>query len=207
MADSRKHSSRGKLKRRRQLRQVYERNTDEEKKKKDLREPAFIRFFKKRVIELLFVAVLVIGIFFVKSLGPDKKAMNTLRESVSSLLLEYAWEWDELYPNGYKVISLSDQNIIHTTYDTLPKALKIDWNKVSIERIQDKQLTSIFEKIRIKMSNINYAPGEVKGLSVSTAMVRQKGATSTIARLGDLNLIVKIVEDTGDQVFCLFALL
>ena len=206
MKRSRKKTNRAKVRKRRQIRDQREREQHRTEKKYVPEKFVFWRFLKQRKIELLLVIVMIAGITGIVFLGPDKGAINEVKTSVSSVIEEQSGYWEETYPYGYKIIALRGKDIIHTSYDTLPEGLEINWRNLSAVRIQATQFGSTEEKIKIKIPDINYAPEAVSGLTATVAFIRRKGVTTSLAQLGDLRFIVEIIEDTGDQVFCLFGL-
>jgi len=207
MNQSRKKRSRGEIRRRRQLREKSGRiaSRQEEKYTEEEEVPPHL-LLKKYKVELLLVAFALIGVIFVMSLGPDKEAAQKLRESFDPSLYRRSLQWNEVYSQGYKVVVFTDKNIIHTTFDTLPDDLKINWKKMSVVRIQANQLSGTTEKIKITINDITYAPANISGMSATVTLTRQKGASAKIAEFDKLNFVVKIVEDEDDQLFCLFGL-
>jgi len=207
MSPSRKNLSRGKLRRKRQLRDLWERSESKDGEGPDVPPELIPETWVERFkVELIFLVVLIAGIVTVISFGPNLIAEQALRKTVSDLLIMDSWMWEEAYPAGYKIIALKDEKIVLTNYDSLPKGLKINWKKIAISRIQADQLRSTFEKIDIKISNVNYASKGISGRSAHVTLTRRVGSTATLMRLGDVDFIVKIVEDDGSHIFCLFGL-
>jgi len=206
MSQSRKKRSRKEIRRRRQLREKDQRVASNEEEKYAETEISLRLPFKKYKIELLFVIFAVIGVIFVISLGPDKKAAQELRESFNPFLYAKSWQWDEAFSKGYKIIVFTEKSIIHTSFDTLPDDLKINWKEMSVARIQANRLSGTTEKIKITINDITYAPADVSGMTTTVILSRQKGASGRLARLGKLELVAKIVEDDGSQLFFLLGL-
>lgn len=201
-----KNTNRGKIRRRRQLREQRQRIESRGKRKYVPGRFMLGQFFKRHKVEFFFLAIIVAGVFGVFLLGPDKRAMNEMSSSMSSIIEGKSQLWQKAYPHGYKIIALTDKNIIHTSFDTLPEELEIDWDNLSISRIQADQFKKTNEKIKIKMSGINYAPAGVSGLTISTTFTRRKGATVSLIRFNKLEFVVEIIEDDGSQIFCLLGL-
>jgi len=206
MSKSRKDMSRGEIRRRRQLREQQERVDSKDDRRYLPAEFGFEAFLYKRKKESIFLVIIVIGVFAVLSLGPDRKAMDELRDSVDEMLSWQSMEWDVKHPHGYKVIAFTDKNIVMTSYDTMPDELKINWKKISVARIQMDQMRQTTEKIEVKIDNISYPPANISGASVVATISRNIGATASLGQYGDLNLFVKIIHDDGSNLFCLFGL-
>jgi len=167
---------------------------------------SFWRILKKHIIEMSFGVILLFGIGAVVLLGPDKKAVREMSASMSSIIEDQSPYWREAYPYGYKIIAFTDKNIIHTFFDTLPEDLEINWKDLSVARIQASQIKNTDEKIKITMANINYAPADVSGLTIVTSFSRKKGIRTSLTRLGGLEFVAEIIEDNGQELFCLFGL-
>jgi len=206
MSRSRKKRSRREIRRRRQLREESGRIASRQEAKYTEEEIPLRSLFGKYKVELSLVVFALIGVIFVMSLGPDKKAAQKLRESFDSSLYVESLRWDMTFSQGYKVFVFTEKNIIPTSFDTLPDDLKIDWKKMSVTRIQTDQLSGTIEKIKITMNGITYAPADVSGMSTTVILSRQKGASARLARFGKLEFVAKIVEDDGSQLFFLLGL-
>ncbi|MCK5083634.1 MAG: hypothetical protein KAR31_12055 [Candidatus Omnitrophica bacterium] len=163
-------------------------------------------FLKHHKVEIFLLVLLVAGVLSITLLGPDKGAINEMSASLSSVIEERSQYWDEAYPYGYKIIALTGTEIVHTSFDTLPEDLEINWKDLSVSRIQTKQFGSADEKIKIGMTGIYYVPAGVSGLAITTTLTKKKGASSILTRFDDLKFVVEIIEDNGEQVFCLFGL-
>jgi len=198
--------SRGKLKRHRQLREESQRIVSREAKRYVPEAFNLWKFLWQRGVEFSLIAVLIIGVVAVRALGPDLGAIGEQRDSFGPLLLDQSLKWDKEFLYGYKVMVFTDKDIIQTSYDTLPGDLKINWKKMNVTRIQANQLNRTVEKIKIEISDIDYASAGIHNLTVRSTLLRQKGATIRLARFGELEFVVKIVDDDGNQLFCLFGL-
>jgi len=163
-------------------------------------------FFSKRLTEVIFILLLIGGVVAVRSLGPDNEAADEMRESIESLITWQPLQWEKDYPHGYKIIAFTDKDIITTSHDTLPEELKINWKRMSVARIEANQLKRTLEKIEIKINNINYAPAGIKGDNVKTTITRHTGSTGFLGQYGNLKLYVKIINDDGANLFCIFGL-
>ncbi len=162
--------------------------------------------FKQYKMELLLVILMACAVCGILFLGPDKKAMNLVRDSYSFLIEGKEEDWEAAYPYGYKIIALTDKGIVHTSYDTLPGDLKIDWKKVSVVRIQMKEFGSLEEKINIEIPEISYLQAGVSGMTIKVAFIRKEGAGADLAKLGAFKFTAEIIKDTEGLVFCLFGL-
>jgi hypothetical protein len=206
MNNSRKNMSRGEIRRRRQLREQRQRIESREDEEHIQEEFSFKLFLKKYTVEVSLVVFLITGVSTVILLGPDKKAVNERQDAVRVLLRDRTYEWDEAYPYGYKIMAFTGKEIIHTSFDTLPKDFRIDWRNASVARIQASSLTNTDEKIKITMRGIRYPPAGVSGLKVTTTFSSRKGVVAKLARIGELELVAEIVEDNGEVLFCLIGL-
>lgn len=206
MGRSREKRSRGKIRRRRQLREESERIASRQQGGCAENEASSQLQFRKYKIELFLAAFVIICSVFIMSFGPDKKAAKKMRNSFDPFLYSQLFEWDSAFAQGYKVIVFTDEGIIQTSFDTLPKDLKINWKKMSVTRIQANQQSGIIEKIKITLDGITYAPAGISGLTTSVTLSRQKGASARLAKLGKLEFVAKIVEDEDHQLFCLLGL-
>jgi len=174
MNRSRKKRSRRDIRRRRQVREKSQRIAAHEEKKYT-KEKVPLRFlFKKHVVELSLIAIMIFGVLFVISLGPDKNAVKELQDSFDPFLYDRSLEWDEEFLQGYKIIVFTDKDIIQTSFDTLPNELKIDWKKMSVVRIQANQLSGTTEKVKITLNDIAYAPVNVSGMTTRAVLLRQR---------------------------------
>jgi hypothetical protein len=142
----------------------------------------------------------------IMTLGPDKSAVKKVSDSVSALLVDQSEVWGEAYPYGYKIIALTDREIIHTSFNTFPEALVINWENLSVARIRANQQKDADEKIKIQIPDIKYAPANISGHTVTAAFTRRKGVTASLAVWGDREFVVQVVEDDGQRTFCLFGL-
>ena len=190
----------------RQLRDQRQREIAREKNKYTPAKFALGLFLKRRKIEIFFTVILIVGVSGIILLGPDKGAIKEMSASVSSVIEEKSQYWDEAYPYGYKIIALTDADIVHTSFDTLPEDLEINWKDLSVVRIQTRQFGSMDEKIKISMTGIHYAPAGVSDLAITTTLIRKAGASAFLTRFNDLEFVAEIVEDNGEQVFCLLGL-
>jgi len=206
MNQSRKKRSRGKIRRRRQLREESERIASRQKEEYTKEAIPIRLLFKKYIAELLMAAFVIFGVVFVISLGSDKKAVQKLQESFDPLLYDRSLEWDATYSQGYKIIVFTEKNIIHTSYDTLSDDLEINWKEMSVTRIQADQLSGTIEKIKIAINGITYAPANVLGMTATVILSRQKGASARLAKFGNLEFVAKIVADDSSQLFFLLGL-
>lgn len=206
MGKSRKNNSRGRIKRRRHLRNQRDRQAGREKKKYARETFILSSFLKNRKWEIFFLLVMLIVIMLIVALGPDKRAIKKMSDSVSSLIADQSASWKEAYPYGYKIIALTEREIIHTSFDTLPEALEIHWKNLSVARIQADQLKNTDEKIKIEMPDINYAPANISRRTVTASFTRKKGMVTSLARWGKMEFAVEIIEDDGERLFCLFGL-
>ena len=201
-----KYISRSQTRRRRQLREQGQRSKSRDDEEYVYGEFALWPYLKNHKIEALFICVLIFYAAAVYVLRPDQKVIQEKKDAVSSLLLDQSYEWGRAYPHGYKIIAFTDENIIHTNYDTLPEELTFDWKRFSATRIQANRIKSTEEKIRIKMPGINYLPAGVSNLSITATLLRQKGAIGHLAKFGKMALIAEILEEREGYVFCLFGL-
>ena len=206
MNRSRKKRNRREIRRQRQLREKNQRIAVHGEEKYTEEEIPLRLRLKKHAVEFSLIAFVIIGVLFVISLGPDKKSVQELRESFAPFLNKRSLEWDEEFLQGYKIIVFTDKNIIQTSFDTLPDDLKINWKKMSVVRIQANQLSGTTEKIKIAINDITYTPEDVSGMTVTVILSRQKGASARLARLGKFELVAKIGEDDGRQLFFLLGL-
>lgn len=206
MNRSRKKRSRGEARRHKRLREENERIASRQDEEYAEDEIPLRLLLKKYKVELLLVGLVIIGVAIIMSLGPDKKTAKKLRDSFNPFLYSQSWEWDEAFSQGYKIIVLTDKNIIQTSFDTLPDDLKINWKKMSVARVQSSRLNSMTEKIKITLTGITYAPADMLGVTATVILSRQKGASARLAQFGKIEFVAKIVEDDGEQLFCLFGL-
>lgn len=202
----RKNGSRKKSRHHRQLQSQHQREVDREEKKYVPAQFAPGIFLKRHRVEMFFLFLLTAGVLSIIMSGPDKEAIEEMKASVSSVIEERSEVWDEAYPYGYKIIALTGSEIVHTSFDTLPEDLKINWKSLSVARVQAKQFGSMDEKIKIGMTDISYGPAGVSGLTIRTSFIRKVGAITILTRFDDLEFIVEIIEDNTDQTFCLFGL-
>jgi hypothetical protein len=203
---SQKNKSRRKMRHHQQLRQQRQRGMVREEK--NYTPAGFVPgvFFRRHKVEMFLLMVLAVGVFIIISFGPDKGAINEMRDSVSSVIEEGSQYWEESYPYGYKIIALTGTDIIQTSFDTLPEDLKIKWKNLAVARVQTKESGNLSEKIEMGMSGIQYAPAGVSNLSITTTLIRKKGASSILTQFDDLEFAAEIIEDNGEQVFFLFGL-
>lgn len=206
MKKPRENKSRRKIRRHRQLQGQRQRKASRDERGYVPAGFTFGVFLKNHKVEIFFLVLLVAGVIGIVLLGPDKGVIDEMRASVSSVIEEKAQYWDEDYPDGYKVIALTDKDIVHTSFDTLPEDLEINWKKLSVTRIQAKQFGSVEEKIKIRMTGIHYPPAGVSGLEIMTTLIRKEGAAAVLTRFNDLEFVAKIVGDNGEQVYCLLGL-
>ena len=206
MSQSQKKRNRREMRRRKRLSEKNERISSRQKREYIEEKVTLYALLKKHIVELLLIAVALIAVAFVIALGPDKKASQKLRESFDSFLYSRSVKWDAEFSQGYKIIVFTDTDIIHTSFNTLPDDLKINWKKMSVAWIQANQLNNTIEKIKITINDIAYTPANISGLAVSVTLLRQKGSVARLTRFGELEFVVKIVEDDGSQLFCLLGL-
>lgn len=163
-------------------------------------------YLKDHLLELtivVFAAACVIGIYF---LGPDREAMRAMSEAIGSQMAERPQQWGKEYPLGFKVIALTETEIIPTGFDTLPKDFHVNWSGLSVARVQSVEYATSIEKIKMTIPGIRYPPQGVNGLDVSISFVWEKGARAHVADLGDRELVIEVVEGDTGQLFCLFGL-
>lgn len=203
---SQRRLSRSQNKRRRQLRERDLRIESREEESSQSQQFAAEPFILKHIIEILFVVLAIFGFLIFRSLAPNEGDTEKTRETVDTLLLNRSYDWELKYPYGYKIIALTDKEIIHTSYDTLPLELKINWNKIIISRIKANQLADKEEMIKIEIADIHYAPENVSGMSIATSLSRHKGAKTRLAQFGKLDFMIEIIEDTQDHLFCMLGL-
>ena len=194
------------MRKRARLRDQREREFRREKNKYVVESFSLRRFFERHTMDLALLVIMAAGITWIILLGPDKKAIKEMSASISSGIGDRSQQWAEAYPYGYKIIALTDKDIIHTLYDTLPKDLKIDWNNLSVARVQSAEFGRMNEKIEMALYSINYAPEGVSNLDVKVSFIRKKGAMVRVANLGQLELVVEVIENNEGQLFCLFGL-
>jgi len=206
MSRSQKKRNRREIRRRKKLKGENERIATRQEGRGTVEGVSLRSLIKKYTIELFLVGFVLIGVVFIISLGPDKKAVQKLQESFDPQLYGRSWEWDEAFAQGYKVFVLTETDIIQTSFDTLPEDLKIDWNKISITRIEENQPDGTIEKIKIVINDIHFKSAGISGLSTAAILSRQKGAYTKLASFGELEFVAKIVEDDGSQLFCLLGL-
>jgi len=206
MNRSRKKRNRKEIRRRKQLREESGRvasRLDEEHVEDEIAQRSLLQKYK---IELSLFVFVIIGIVFIMSLGPDQRAAKKLRNSFNPFLYSRSWEWDEVFPRGYKIIVLTNKDIIQTSFDTLPDDLKINWKEMAVARIQSSQLSDMIEKIKITLFNIAYVPADISRVTTTATLLRQKEASARLAQFGKIEFVVKIVEIEDNQIFCLFGL-
>ncbi len=206
MSRPQKKRNRREIRRRRQSREKNQRLVSRDEKKYTEGDISILLFLKRYIFELFLIICLIIGIVFVKSLGPDKEAAQKLQESFDPALYGESLEWDKVFTGGYKILVLTEKDIIQTSFDTLPDDLKINWKKMSVTRIQANQLGNTIEKIKIIIKDINYAPADVSGLTAIATLSRQKGVFARLAVFSNFEFIAKIVRDDAGQLFCLLGL-
>jgi len=83
MNRSRKKRSRKEIRRRRQLREKSQRIAVHEEEKYTEEEIPLRLRLKKHAVEFSLIVFVVIGVLFIISLGPDKKAVQELQESLN----------------------------------------------------------------------------------------------------------------------------
>jgi len=206
MNRSRKKRSRGEIRRRRQLREESERTRsylDEDRTENEIPQRSRIKKYK---IELLLAAFAIIGVVFIMFLGPDRRAAKELRDSFNFFLYSRSWEWDESFSQGYKIIVLTEKDIIQTSMDTLPDSLKVNWKEMNVARIKSSQMSGTIEKIKITLNDIAYAPVNISGVSATVTLSLQKGASARLVNLGELEFVAKIVEIRNSELFFLLGL-
>ncbi|MCK5180863.1 MAG: hypothetical protein KAR32_15125 [Candidatus Omnitrophica bacterium] len=206
MKRSRKNKGCRKLRHYRQLRDQRQRETVRGEKKYVPAGFVLGLFLRRHKVEIFLFVFLISGVLSIILLGPDKRAINEMSASLSAVIEEKSSYWDEAYPYGYKIIALTDTDIVHTSFDTLPEDLEINWKNLFVTRIQAKQFGNTQEKIKISMDDIYYAPDGVSGLSITTTLVRRAGASAVLMQFNDLEFVAEIVENNEKQVFCLLGL-
>ena len=204
MKKSRKRTSRGKIRRHRQLEKQKKRIADRDEAQYDGEDLSGENFFSKYLIEILFVIVFLIAIATFVMFGSHNSHLG--EDPYISKLSSQAWQWRDRYPQGYKVIVLEGEDIRSTSYDELPDSLIVDWEKLSIQLTRESQVNGFIEKVEVTIPGIDHVPSGISGTQVRATILRQKGSRGGLITLGNLRLVVEIVEDTGNQIFLLFGL-
>jgi hypothetical protein len=203
---SRQKANRARVRQRKQLSEQRQRVQDREKHKYTPEVFSFGRFLKEHKIELAFAVIVAACITGIVFLGPDKSAIKAMSASVSATIEGQSLQWDVAYPHGYKIIVFTDSDIIHTTFDTLPENLRINWNKLSVARIQSAEFGSVSEKVKITIPGMDYAPAGILGRTVTVSFIRKKGAIVRLAQFGNIEFVAEVIEDDTARLFCLFGL-
>ena len=207
MNASRKTKSRGRVRRERQLRKQRERvkaRGDGLYVPKEMVPGAFL---KRQIGVIVLAVILIAGIWAVKMLVSDKQGIADIEELIGARLEDERLSRGKEYPYGYKLIALTDKEIIPTSYDTLSRDFKIDWKRLSITRIRADQLQGAEEKIRIVAPQVHYLPRNISSQSlVTTTISRKKGMKTTLAQFDRFEFMAEIVEDKEGYLYCLFGL-
>lgn len=207
MNSSRKSKSRGRIRRERQLRKQHERIQARGEGRYVPKELTFGVFLRRQGSIVVLAAILFVGIWGVNRLRPEKSAATDIEELLSPLLKDGPPAWAREYPYGYKLIALTEEEMISTSYDTFSGDFKIDWKKMSITRIKADQLKTSEEKIRIIAPPVQYLPQKISSRSVVTTTISRKaGMKATLAKFDRFEFVVEIVEDKEGYLFCLFGL-
>jgi len=158
-------------------------------------------------ILLVFGLFMLLGIYAVRLFGPDKEALKAIEQSVTSQLEDKSSQWDRQYPYGYKIIALTDQEIIHTAYDTFTPDFEINWRELSVTKIRADQLQSSAEKIRIVAPRIKCLSEDVSSRSTVTVTISSnKGMKASLVKFGRFDFGMEVVENTDGKIYCLFGL-
>jgi len=154
-------------------------------------------------VEIGIVLCVLIGVRLIYSSGKDNNLTKKITPDVSKLSKDRHNEWKKKYPSGYKIIVFVDNYVLHTQQDTLPEDLKIDWNNVSRLRTPSDLTQKTEAKIKITIPIMSYAPAEIFNLKVSTTIYRNQKKSWKVAALSWHNLFIEIIEDNGEEIFCL----
>ncbi len=163
-------------------------------------------YLRQHGIELAVLLMAAISVTVIVLMGSDKKAMNEMSATVSSGIEEQSQRWAEAYSYGYKVIMLTETDIIHTSFDTLPKDFRVDWDDLAVSRVKSTEFGAMNEKVKISLPGIDYAPGGVFDLTVTASFVRKEGAKVRLANLGKFEFVIEVVKDSDGKLYCLFGL-
>ncbi|MBN1870456.1 MAG: hypothetical protein JW847_07785 [Candidatus Omnitrophica bacterium] len=206
MSKYRKNKDRNKAKHHRQLWKQRQRKLAREERIYSPADADFGVILKTHKREVFLFVLMAVGVMGIILSGPDKDSMNKMSASVSSEIEQKSLYWEEAYPFGFKVIAFMGTDIVQTDFDTLPEDLKINWKNLSVVRIQTRQDDRTVEKIKISISGIQYEPANVSDVTITTTLVRNRGASALMTRFNDLEFVAEIIEDKDDQVYCLFGL-
>lgn len=207
MNPSRNIKSRGRIRRERQLRKQRERIKSRGENRYVPREFTFGAFLRRQGGMVALAVIVIGGIWGVKMLVPDEPAATDIEELIGARLEAKRGAWAKEYPNGYKLVALTGEEIIPTSHDTFSSDFKIDWKKLSVTRIKADHLKSTEEKIRITAPQVHYLPRNTSSQSMVTATISRKaGMKAALAKFDRFEFIVEIIEDKEGYLFCLFGL-
>lgn len=135
-----------------------------------------------------------------------KSVPEAVQTVLETLAQEQAPQWAQKYPQGYKLIVITNDEIIHTDYDHLPDKLQVDWKELIVKKLKADQLKNMPERIRIQLSGLSYAPTGISGITITSTFTRQKGMIGSFLKFNGLELVAEIIEDQGNMIFCLLGL-
>lgn len=168
---------------------------------------SFRSFLRENRVPLFFIVLALAGITALWMTLPLKETVpDDITATLKTLAEEQLPRWAQKYSKGYKLIVITDQEIILTDYDRLPENLRADWKHLVIKRLKADPFKNIPERIQIELSGLSYAPADIFDVTASAAFTRQKGMTGSFLKFDGSELAAEIIEDQGNRIFCLFGL-
>ncbi len=149
------------------------------------------------------ILCIVAGIKIIASFESRDKITEDIESAFLSVTEQQRLDWQKKYPSGYKIVLIRGNKIVHTSQDTLPQDLKIDWHNVGVTVIPANSLTRTEEKIRIDLPISSYAPVDVYGRDVSAELSRHQRKALGLTKLGWHNLMIEIIGEEDDDLLCL----
>lgn len=151
-----------------------------------------------------FVILIIVLIVIIRNYGVNNQKMKEVNLYIREISEEFFEEWDKKYSQGYKIIIFADGKVRRTRVDSLNKQLKINWQKVKIEKIEANQFKGTDEKIKVEIPQIYFEPYSIEDLMLRGTFIRRKGAKIVLISDKIFKVEIILIEDWGEELVFLF---
>ena len=157
---------------------------------------------------IFWVVVIGLGYYFsVHTNGKHpEQPPELIQNKVDELIKTRGNELAQRYPQGYKIITMNNNRVFPSLYDSLPKNLHVDWEHISTVPVDLELKMENPKIIKIKIPGLRYEPTAISGQTVTTVLLKEKDAVAQIIQLGEQGLFIEILDVHANGVIYIFGI-
>jgi len=159
---------------------------------------------KTKIVILLTVLLVICAIFYFIITYHAGSEYNQIKAHTEKAIADNIYSWERNYPEGFKVVTIYNDELIESGTDTLPGYLLVNWKETMLLRPRPEELKEHPGMSKIKLTGVTSFPSNVIDMDITTSFIKEKGMTAPVIKLGGKTLYFQLIEVYENSLVCLF---